>query len=182
MRNHRGFTLIELVIVIVILGILGAIAAPRFLNLQGDAYRANLDMLKNSIETAAKLGHTKAILNGYDKKGGITLDRDNNFKDTAVEANLSNSGVQFIYGYPQANGNGIIKLLMNDTKFGFDKGGDFLYTHREGVKDYSILTIAPRARHIEGKQPPVEKRCELTYEQPAKAGQKPIIQLHTKGC
>ena len=37
MKRNAGFTLIELVIVIVILGILAVTAAPKFLNLQGDA-------------------------------------------------------------------------------------------------------------------------------------------------
>ena len=37
MKNQAGFTLIELVIVIIILGILAVTAAPKFLNLQDDA-------------------------------------------------------------------------------------------------------------------------------------------------
>ncbi len=39
-RNPQGFTLLELIIAIVILGILAVVAAPRFLNLQDDAYQA----------------------------------------------------------------------------------------------------------------------------------------------
>lgn len=46
MKQPQGFTLIELVVVIVILGILAVTAAPQFLNLQGDARRASLQGLK----------------------------------------------------------------------------------------------------------------------------------------
>ena len=40
-KNQNGFTLIELVMVIVILAILGAVAIPQFVNLQGEAQLAN---------------------------------------------------------------------------------------------------------------------------------------------
>ena len=40
MKNQNGFTLIELVIVIVLLGVLAAIAVPRFVNLEEDALLA----------------------------------------------------------------------------------------------------------------------------------------------
>lgn len=46
MTNQRGFTLIELVVVIVILGILAVTAAPRFLNLQSDARISALQGMK----------------------------------------------------------------------------------------------------------------------------------------
>lgn len=43
MRKQGGFTLIELVAVIVILGALAAVAVPRFVNLQDDARQAGAD-------------------------------------------------------------------------------------------------------------------------------------------
>ena len=50
MKRQGGFTLIELVVVIVILGILAVTAAPRFLNLQDDARDSALEGLKGAIE------------------------------------------------------------------------------------------------------------------------------------
>ncbi|MGB2742633.1 MAG: prepilin-type N-terminal cleavage/methylation domain-containing protein [Cognaticolwellia sp.] len=47
-KNH-GFTLIELVVVIVILGILSATVAPKFINLSSDARIAKLESLKGSM-------------------------------------------------------------------------------------------------------------------------------------
>lgn len=176
MRNSRGFTLIELVIVIVILGILGAVAAPRFINMQGDAYKANLEALKGSVETAATLGHTKAILNGYDTVGFPKADSNNNFK-----RDDDNGDVHFAYGYPDAGGNGIIKMLQNSDTFSSDKGTRFQYTHRNA--DYSLLIIALDARHIYPESEPIEsKKCELTYQHPKKAGEQPKVTLYTQGC
>ncbi|WP_422768146.1 type IV pilin protein [Photobacterium leiognathi subsp. mandapamensis] len=47
--KKNGFTLIELVVVIVILGILAVVAAPKFMNLQVDARNASLKGLEGSL-------------------------------------------------------------------------------------------------------------------------------------
>ena len=53
LKNNRGFTLIELVMVIVLLGILAAIAVPRFVDLQGEARLAVLDASVGAVRSAA---------------------------------------------------------------------------------------------------------------------------------
>jgi MSHA pilin protein MshA len=60
----KGFTLIELVVVIVILGILAATAAPKFINLEADAHTATLQAVKGSMEGASALVYGKAIVKG----------------------------------------------------------------------------------------------------------------------
>lgn len=60
MTKKQGFTLIELVVVIVILGILAVTAAPRFLNLQSDARKATLEATKGALESAFQIFSAKA--------------------------------------------------------------------------------------------------------------------------
>jgi len=53
LRNNKGFTLIELVMIIIILGILAAIAVPRYADLQQEARNSVLDASVGAVRSAA---------------------------------------------------------------------------------------------------------------------------------
>jgi MSHA pilin protein MshA len=55
--TQRGFTLIELVVVIVILGILAAFAVPRFARMDGSARAATVRALEGSLRSASAMTH-----------------------------------------------------------------------------------------------------------------------------
>jgi MSHA pilin protein MshA len=67
MKKQQGFTLIELVVVIIILGILAVTAAPKFINLQGDARASTLQGVKGAIQGANSLVFSKAALTAKEK-------------------------------------------------------------------------------------------------------------------
>lgn len=76
-NTQQGFTLIELVVVIVILGILAATAAPKFIDLTGDAKASTIQAVRGSVESATTMVHAKALIAGDSAvTGGIDLDGD----------------------------------------------------------------------------------------------------------
>jgi MSHA pilin protein MshA len=63
-KQQSGFTLIELVMVIVILGILAAFALPRFANLTGDARAATVNAAAGSMRSASAIAHSAFLAEG----------------------------------------------------------------------------------------------------------------------
>jgi MSHA pilin protein MshA len=97
MKRQGGFTLIELVVVIVILGILAVTAAPRFLNLQDDARTASLQGLKGAIDGAAGITYGKAAVDGVEGDATGTVE-----------------GIAIAYGYPTVAGLGDAVVGLSD--------------------------------------------------------------------
>ncbi|GJB29870.1 hypothetical protein KAM366_30670 [Aeromonas caviae] len=89
MKKQSGFTLIELVIVIIILGILAVTAAPKFLNLQDDARYSAAQGVQAALQSSANLVYSKAAIQGLESAS------------SAVDV-PGLDDVQVIYGYPTA--------------------------------------------------------------------------------
>jgi len=59
MRMNKGFTIVELVVVIIILGILAATALPRFVNLESEAYAAVADGVRGAFVSGVSMTKAK---------------------------------------------------------------------------------------------------------------------------
>lgn len=82
----KGFTLIELIVVIVILGIMAAIAGPKFVDLQSDARASVMQGVEGSVRSASTLIFSKSLIAGIESDATGTVNAP---AATAV-----------VYGYP----------------------------------------------------------------------------------
>lgn len=97
MKNIKGFTLIELVSVIVLLGVLAVTAAPRFLNLSSDAKDSVLFGLKGTLLSGLDIVHSEHKVAGEPKElevSGETLSFWNEDTQQASEYLLASSALE----------------------------------------------------------------------------------------
>ena len=71
--SQGGFTLIELVVVIVILGVLAAFAVPRFMGVETQARISAVNSLGGAVRSAAALAHSQQIASSLGPNANITV-------------------------------------------------------------------------------------------------------------
>lgn len=163
-RARLGFTLIELVVVIVVLGILAVTAMPRLVNLQSDSRIAALNGLKAGMQSASDMLYPLAIQQGLASVSSTTI-------------TIEGHPVKIAYGYPGAIAGGtwdkLIETTFADGVFNGDDPADW-YFHNIDDKD-GWIRFMPKSRKTSGE------RCYLTYYE-ATINTAPSFEFTTSGC
>ena len=85
MQKQNGFTLIELIVVMIILGVLASTALPKFMDVTGKSHEAAVAGVGGSFGTAAALVHAQWIANGHTS----AIDNLVGFGDSDIDTNAA---------------------------------------------------------------------------------------------
>lgn len=152
-RKSAGFTLIELVVVITILGILAAVALPRFIALDTQARVATVNGLAGSVKSGAALARALAMATS-----------------STTSVTMEGQVVNLVNNYPDATATGIANALNVNT----GATGDFTFT--AGATATGTATWTKNGA-------PTPANCVVSYTPPAAAGGTPTIPPPTtSGC
>lgn len=141
-KGQAGFTLVELIVVIVILGILAAVAVPRFMGLETEARIAAVKSMGGTLKTAANMAHGVCMAQACANGGaGIVIEGQN---------------IVFANGYPNAAS--IAKLVQSSEGFTTSAGGNRLT--KSGARTNNCWVQYNNAAVVNGVvQPPT-----ITYQ------------------
>jgi MSHA pilin protein MshA len=147
-RADRGFTLIELIVVIVILGVLAATALPKFMNLSKDSREAALHGLAGSLKSAAHLGHTRCAMS----PATCSLTAPSHFNSYYVENGVT---IWTNYGWPTGWGAHGVNDWVGSVDNLINRSPEFVrQTHVGGsyAGEYRLTTA------------PTPANCKVTYQ------------------
>lgn len=153
MTHSKGFTIIELIVVVVIISILSAIAIPKYLDMSADARAASIKTAYGAVTAASSMVRALYLAPGTGP-ASVTMD---------------NISINTVNGYAaSANTGGIA------TAAGITDGG--------GVKGTYSVTIAGSTTTISIYGATTPASCQVVYNAATSTTSPPVISFTTTGC
>ncbi|MFB2799960.1 type II secretion system protein [Shewanella seohaensis] len=160
-KRIQGFTLIELVVVIIVLGILAVIAAPKFIGMSKEAREKSLLQLQASVKTANTLAYSKTQMPSLQSQAVVG-------RDDIIDIDLDGDGMvdtRLKWGY--LDNTDIEKWITKDDKLVIQyQGIDITYIGYD-LNDNSIVD---------------DDQCYFRYTQAADSSTPPLYDINVQGC
>lgn len=167
--TQLGFTIVELIAIVIILGVLSATAVPKFINLRSEANIAALQSMGSAILSSANVVNAKSFIKGIQNQAKTDIDLD----EDGV------NDVEVVYGYPSGHrSNGIPKIMGGE----FSREWTWSANASNTIFWLTTAALGKRSGLYVNNTAVQASNCYILYNQATSISVKPKVSFVTTGC